>query len=455
MSNRKQRREIDKAVQHLMQFPEQHAQWEHLFEEFLSQMFAPLANRYEISVDDVTDQIMQGYYGSMAFGYLFEEFATAAWDGDEKSMLEEYLQKRGWREGAHGRRYLRALSTADVKLWEVVDVKPGVAVDIRLYDTHDKPTRVMEQSASANLHQWDCLAARVLRVDGRAMFAGGMLNFSPEQAGVIQRTLASSAETLKDVLSAAQEAGELEELPADLDACIDNEMQGELADVAFTVWASGIIDAEDRPLPQLFNTDYEPIELTRLRFPVTGDRQEIEQALNHSPVLADGMEDSWAWYPKPVKEIAEDERVSIHGHIWLNKDALELEVNSTARAARGKAFIQSLLGQYLGEPLTVHENLEKALEDSDFSAASDTMDLNAHPEVQALLQAQLSAHYRETLDEPIPMLNGKTPRDCAANQQTRHEVVKWLKYLENTNQHSPQSAYDFGWMWEELGLDRE
>ena len=83
------------------------------------------------------------------------------------------------------------------------------------------------------------------------------------------------------------------------------------------------------------------------------------------------------------------------------------------------------------------------------------MDLNAHPEVQALLQAQLSAHYRETLDEPIPMLNGKTPRDCAANQQTRHEVVKWLKYLENTNQHSPQSAYDFGWMWEELGIDRE
>jgi hypothetical protein len=172
----------------------------------------------------------------------------------------------------------------------------------------------------------------------------------------------------------------------------------------------------------LFNSDDEPIELTRLRYPVTGNRHEIEQALNHSPVLADGM---------------------------------ELEVNSTARAARGKAFIQSLLGQYLGEPLTAHENLEKALEDSDFSAAPDPMDLNAHPEVQALLQAQLSAHYRETLDEPIPMLSGKTPRACAADPQTRHEVIEWLKYLENTDQHSPQTAYDFGWMWEELGIDRE
>jgi hypothetical protein len=53
------------------------------------------------------------------------------------------------------------------------------------------------------------------------------------------------------------------------------------------------------------------------------------------------------------------------------------------------------------------------------------------------------------------MLNGKTPRACAADPQTRHEVVEWLKYLENTDQHSPQSAYDFSWMWEELGLGRE
>ena len=83
------------------------------------------------------------------------------------------------------------------------------------------------------------------------------------------------------------------------------------------------------------------------------------------------------------------------------------------------------------------------------------MDLNANPEVQALLQAQLSAHYRETLDEPIPMLNDKTPRACAADPQTRHQVIDWLKYLENTNQHSPQPAYDFGWMWEELGIERE
>jgi hypothetical protein len=134
---------------------------------------------------------------------------------------------------------------------------------------------------------------------------------------------------------------------------------------------------------------------------VGADKADICHAIgiidpDQQPILVAGNVEHYPTILKntggPEVLIAESGRVSIHGHIWLNQDALELEVNSTARAVRGKAFIQSLLGQYLGEPLTVHENLEKALEDSDFSAAPDPMDLNANPELQALLQAQLTTH---------------------------------------------------------------
>ena len=104
--------------------------------------------------------------------------------------------------------------------------------------------------------------------------------------------------------------------------------------------------------------------------------------------------------------------------------------------------------------MTVHENLERALEERAGGSESND-EFNALPEVRAVLQAQLTAHYRQTLDEPIPMLNGKTPRACAASPQTRQEVIEWLKYLENMNARSPNSDYDFSWMWQELGLDRE
>jgi len=454
VSKLKQRKEIDKAIAHLRQFQEENAPWDALMDEFLSQMFAPLAKRLAISVEDAEAQIMDGDYGFMAYGYLFEEFATARRDGAPRNMIDEYLQQRGWREGTHGRRYLRTLSESDLDLWEVVDCRPGVCVDVRRFGTQDKPTRVKEQSASEGLRPWDCIAARVCRFESHPMFAGGMLVFTPSQAGMMQRTLANLGKELKVLLKTAQTAGDLEELPENLDEYINLEMRDKLAEVAFTVWCTNVLDAQDRPFPQMFNMDDEPIEVRRQRFPIIGDREALRHSLGSSPVLSEGEEGCWAWYPKPVGEIAQDERVSIHGHLWLKDKSLELETNSANRAERGKALLQALAGDHLGEPLTIHENLERALQEHAGSEESDD-DFNASPEVQAVLQAHLTAHYRKTLDETIPMLNGKTPRACAANPQTRHEVIEWLKYLENMSARSPNSDYDFSWMWQELGLDRE
>ena len=128
--------------------------------EFLSQMFAPLARRHEISVDDAERQILDSDFDFMARGYSFEEFASARWDGAASNMIDEYLKQRGWREGSYGRRYLRALGESDLALWEVVACTPGVSVDIRAYGRQDTPMRVKEQAASHSLHLWDCIAAR-------------------------------------------------------------------------------------------------------------------------------------------------------------------------------------------------------------------------------------------------------------------------------------------------------
>ena len=79
----------------------------------------------------------------------------------------------------------------------------------------------------------------------------------------------------------------------------------------------------------------------------------------------------------------------------------------------------------------------------------------ASPEIQAAITAQLTSHYRKTLDEPIPMLNGLSPRQCAADPALQEEVVGWLKSLENSTERSPGQTYDFSWMWDELGLTHD
>ncbi len=72
----------------------------------------------------------------------------------------------------------------------------------------------------------------------------------------------------------------------------------------------------------------------------------------------------------------------------------------------------------------------------------------------ALLHEVEDRHYREILSQPIPMLDGKSPKQAARSKAGRRKVVEWLKYLENgaarRSQAQGHPAYDFGWMWEAL-----
>lgn len=83
------------------------------------------------------------------------------------------------------------------------------------------------------------------------------------------------------------------------------------------------------------------------------------------------------------------------------------------------------------------------------------------PQLPPDLEAQILAehfdrHYRQTLSDRIPALGDRTPRQAARSNAGRGQLVKWLKYMENTEAHrarcQAQSAYDFSWIWDELGI---
>ena len=141
----------------------------------------------------------------------------------------------------------------------------------------------------------------------------------------------------------------------------------------------------------------------------------------------------------------------ILGQVSLEGQSLELEVNSSARAAQGIEWLQNHLGDMVGSPLTVHENITDFLEKSE--SDPDVLEFNSSDEGQAMVADIMERHYRTALDEPIPMLNDRSPRECAANSDTRQNVVQWLKYLENQSSHTKDQDYDFSWMWKELGLE--
>ena len=107
-------------------------------------------------------------------------------------------------------------------------------------------------------------------------------------------------------------------------------------------------------------------------------------------------------------------------------------------------------------PLVVIETVEQVFARKPGPERDTVPDLP--PEVQAqIVRDMLERHYREVLDQPVPALGNRTPRAAVRSAAGRRKVVAWLKYLENQEQHArnngnPVGDYDFGWMWEELGI---
>ncbi|WP_275187205.1 hypothetical protein [Bradyrhizobium sp. CSA112] len=76
----------------------------------------------------------------------------------------------------------------------------------------------------------------------------------------------------------------------------------------------------------------------------------------------------------------------------------------------------------------------------------------------AIVHEHMDRHYRDTLDEPVPMLGNKSPRAAVKTKSGRAKVVDWLKMMENRTAKAGESdtamaSYSFGWMWTELGID--
>ena len=79
------------------------------------------------------------------------------------------------------------------------------------------------------------------------------------------------------------------------------------------------------------------------------------------------------------------------------------------------------------------------------------------PEVEAeILGGYYDKHYRAWVDTVLPALGGQTPREAARSKTGRPKVIALLKDMESLSARerlAGRPAYDFGWMWGDLGLD--
>jgi hypothetical protein len=220
------------------------------------------------------------------------------------------------------------------------------------------------------------------------------------------------------------------------------------------------------PLPPPCNT------LTRFPIQDPAHSSEIESRLDGLAGLArDNAErPTWTWLteapptgilpggsPDAMVFKTYDERSGrVLGSVRLDPAAVMLQTNSAERAERGRGWLAEVLGSLVGPALTALQTPEQAMAEKAAKGDDQTPpELPLPSEAIAVLVHEVKdRHYREILSQPIPMLDGKSPKQAARSKAGRQKVADWLKYLENGAAHRAQSqghpAYDFGWMWEAL-----
>ena len=460
---------IDKATENLVNWAARD-EWQEPLLEVYAAHSDPVVDMVDMSGDDIANLL--GDSAVMLHVFISEDFFTARFgEDDELNLIDDYLKRRGWRETVSARRYLEALRDSVVSLYEIVDIDPGRSVTVRDLILGGDAVTVNEKLGSQSAARWDRLAARIVTVNGRMHFTGGILHFRHEASQQLLSAFDEMAKQMKKELR--EEAGECGENSAiELKSLRQFIVQGLPCAPIFTQhWTVDAIMQAQAELPELRNSDNEAIVFCEVRFPIAGDEAKVAAMLDRIEVFEreeDG-EARWAWLApgspfdrmdrdreeSPAAEAKDAIRMTSLGDAVLRSGALVLAVNSRERAERGRDLLASRLGDLVGSPLISHQDPEQGMAEY---AGQPGDEPGLPPEEAArIVHAHLDEHYRRTLDEPIPMLDGKTLRQAAAITEGRAQAIDWLKQLENTeHRRAGQQGvkpYDTAWIWSELGLE--
>lgn len=445
--------------------------WPEHLQDVLHEHFHAYCDLYDIDeFDELADQIGPHWFDSL-WDAAFEDFLSR--DTEDGNVIETYLKRRGWRETPMTKAFMQGVRASAMSLYEVSDIRPGESFLARDLLKSGEPVRVEEKTATQTLAPWQHIATRLVKVRDRNIIAGCLLPFEPEISnnlvGVYQRITEEGERGVKELAVQIDSPAN----PQQLRGMTEELGHKMMAPALSTAFLLEVLPGEASvDIPQLYNSDDEEIEFCVLHYPITKGvtQKQIQAVMVNATDMEPATQKFWNWFEtvKPAGEKRSkptngkqfqsqltDGR-TVLGSLEFKGRKLEVQVNSVERANRLKARLQELLGDMVREPLTERITVEQALADHQHDAgANEPLDLTAEEEAE-IHKAFMDQHYRETLDQPIPMLDDKTPRQAARTKKGKDKVAAWIKYLERqTTSRSNKDLgdpYDFLWMWEELGV---
>lgn len=400
---------------------------------------------------------------------------------------QAYLLARGKSIDPVLYRYLSACLDSPFGFFEVVSVDSGHCMQMREILTEAFYT-VLERSASMTLQAGDTIYGMLVECDSVVLLEASApiaipVGLKPKIVEERELLLADEAIERKEfdtklAEERAADAGDVEfedKIDVSVETTPDEADPFSRADAERTLDRQALFryDFSNRELywelvlplldpaqPRLHNTDGDPLSLQRLIFTIESPADTFaslktlaighseDELLQDAEYSADGaLERVEFHWTKPGNARHKGWETTMLGRIEINGTQLVAEVNSAERAAEFKRLVSARLVTKAKYRLTEIQSVERLLSEARAKpprqSAQDELDqaaLMAQPEVQAQLRAMVKQHYAAWVDEQLPALQGKSPREAVRTKAGKEKVDALIRDIEGMGQST--GGYD-------------
>lgn len=351
-------------------------------------------------------------------------------DGERRPVHELILGPGGPLLPSTGRDWLRRLNENMLGLYEVRESRPGEG--LRLHDLlrpEQPDVWVAERGASQSLVRGDILGARLVAQDDGWVLSGAAYPFRRDDG------LACRDEILFEMTG------------VDWSSEFAREVIGGQIGLH---WLDAL--TTERPLPELVDASSgEPILGTTDRYQVS-DRAALVTLLAQQPDLDGDTDESWV----RIVELDDGGSRILASLTLTRKDILEVFCRTRKLADESRVWLERIADQTLRHQSRelVDPRSPKAL-----ASAAPTAPPDIPPEVMTtIVHDYLRKHYANWVDEKIPALGNKTPRQAVRSAKGRQAVIELLESYEHLEARRTRDEggqpFDFGFLWEQLSLQR-
>ncbi|MBS1601012.1 MAG: SEC-C domain-containing protein [Bacteroidetes bacterium] len=354
----------------------------------------------------------------------------------------QFLQKKGHLLTNYEKEFIRKICQTYYSFYVVLNVVPNESITLKDILLKNIVT-VKELQGSNILQPGDVVFNRVLTMESQSICVGMFPMRFPSQ---LHADLLEIREKL-----IAQE-GEL----------TPEKLTGELADPIRLLFFNMCEELLNPILPEVSNSDGDPLIFCTLQFSLGCSVEEASQALlpmtlskDINEFLVGAKQDKKTGQIKCIElPWIKRGKNTIWGDIKIESNKLTIKVNSLNRANKAEKEIAKRLGEKAQFIKMKQSTLKQEMKRQEKKSKKPLDAEIPEAEVKKIIEKQLKEHYINWLDEALPILKGLTPREAAKSnlELDRERLDALLLDFERKNLNPNHPQVNVAWLKKELDL---